>query len=77
MCYWILPISGGPITHTTIQEISKIELESEEVCRLLNAFDLEVNDKLGAPIDNDIYNSANSFRLYQEDEDPNCLEDEQ
>ncbi len=77
MCYWILPISGVPIARTTIQEISKIELESEEVCRLLNAYDLEVNDKLGAPIDNDIYNSANSFRLYREDEDSSYLEDEQ
>jgi len=61
MCYWILPL--------------KIELELEEVCHLLNDFDMEVNDKLGVPIDNNIYNSVNSFRLYQEDEDPNYLED--
>jgi hypothetical protein len=75
MCYWILPISGVPIPCTTIQEILKIELELEEVCHLLNDFDMEVNDKLGVPIDNNIYNSVNSFRLYQEDEDPNYLED--
>jgi hypothetical protein len=46
MCYWILPITDTPIAHTTIQAISKIELESEEVCHALNAYGQEISNQI-------------------------------
>ncbi|MGH3053527.1 MAG: hypothetical protein ACRDL7_00940, partial [Gaiellaceae bacterium] len=47
MCYWILPISGIPISRTTVQVVSEQELLTDEVTVQLSTFDKQVQEKLG------------------------------
>jgi len=65
MCYWVLPITGIPIARTTIQEVTKEELNSSEVKRLVEVYDKEIEEKFRSNTDSNI----TSFQLYREDED--------
>jgi len=65
MCYWVLPITGIPIARTTIQEVTKEELNSSEVKRLMEVYDKEIEEKFRPNTDSNI----TSFQLYREDED--------
>jgi hypothetical protein len=56
-------MSGVPIAHMTVQTISKLELESEDIINMLAIYDKEISEKLT------VHNEANDFRLYREDED--------
>jgi len=47
MCYWILPPSGIPIARTTIQAVTKEELNTTEVKEQLQEFDASISIKLG------------------------------
>ena len=47
MCYWILPPSGIPIVRTTIQAVTKEELNTTEVKEQLQEFDASISLKLG------------------------------
>jgi hypothetical protein len=67
----MLPISGIPIARTTIQAISKLELESEDVINMLTIYERELKEELTTN------NEANDFMLYREDEDPKQMDDEQ
>jgi len=64
MCYWVLPITGIPIARTTIQEVTKEELNSSEVKRLVEVYDKEIEEKFRSNTDSII----TSFQLYREDE---------
>ena len=64
MCYWVLPITGIPIAGTTIQEVTKEELNSSEVKRLMEVYDKEIEEKCPNTDSN-----ITSFQLYREDED--------
>jgi len=47
MCYWILPSSGIPTARTTIQAVTKDELQVDKVKSILAAYNLAIEDKLG------------------------------
>jgi len=46
MCYWILPASGVPIARSTVQPISKVDRDSEEVKMELKELDAAITSKL-------------------------------
>ena len=50
MCYWILPESGIPIAHTTVQVLSAEEMSTDIVCNDLIQFDKAITGKLGDSI---------------------------
>jgi hypothetical protein len=63
MCFWILPISGVPIARTTIQAISKEELTSVEVQRIITSYERAIEETLGVNMDDSL-----TFQLYRENE---------
>jgi len=65
LCFWVLPLSGTPIARTTIQAITKEDLEISILKDKLNEFDQSIEQKFyeGGPVISD-------FSLYREDEEP-------
>jgi hypothetical protein len=49
MCYYILPSSGIPIVHSTIQPITKEEQMTDTVKQELVSLDEAIQNKLGKP----------------------------
>jgi hypothetical protein len=72
MCYWLLPASGVPIARTSIQAITKAELQTASTIQLIQTYDQTIQDKL-----QNLTNDANPMilSLYREDEDPEEEED--
>ncbi len=52
MCYWLLPQSGFPITRTTVQPLSEIELQTIDIKEQLKAYDAILGDKIAVLDDN-------------------------
>jgi hypothetical protein len=48
MCYWILPASGIPISHSTVTKISLEEHLQDAVCQVL----IQMQEKLNTNIQN-------------------------
>ncbi len=74
MCYWLLPESGVPIARTSIQAISKDELNTDSIKTKLKQYDEKIEEKLIHLTTNTPHNPA-IYTFYQEDEDPNEVED--
>jgi hypothetical protein len=66
MCYWLLPVSGVPIAHTTIQALSSEELENDET----------KSQSIEEKFSHDPLNPQNLL-LYREDQDDDLLDDVQ
>jgi len=62
MCYWVLPASGIPLARTTIQKLSKDELETGSVKSALSILRSSIEEKFNSP---DI--QLLTFQLYRED----------
>jgi hypothetical protein len=46
-CYYILPFSGEPIVHSTVQKVTKDECKSSDFKEKLQAYDFSIDTKLG------------------------------
>ncbi len=46
LCFWILPKSGLPIARTTIQAISKADLQTDSIKAMLEEYDQAIEQKL-------------------------------
>ena len=68
LCFWVLPSSGIPIARTTIQAITKEELNTDVVRAQLKSFDEEIALKLGPAHTDDDTVPAN-LCLYREDDE--------
>jgi hypothetical protein len=64
MCYWLLPQSGIPITRTTVQPLSTIELQTDDIKEQLRTFDATLGDKIAILVEN----PNMRMQLYREDE---------
>ena len=49
LCYWILPVSGIPIYHTTVRPIPHAEMRSPDFIKRAEAFDKAIIETLGDP----------------------------
>jgi hypothetical protein len=62
MCFWLLPITGAPIAHMTIQALSLEELENDEIKSQLSSYDIIIGDKLSHDLEAPL-----AFSFYRED----------
>jgi hypothetical protein len=53
MCYWLLPISGIPIVHSTVQSLSGEQKPQPDVLQELSELNAAILDKIGTPSDKD------------------------
>lgn len=70
MCYWLLPKSGVPIAHTTIQAITEDELSGQTVKQQLIDYDEVIKEKLQV-----INDTLSYIQLYRKDCDTDLIED--
>jgi hypothetical protein len=73
MCYWILPSSGIPIARSTIQSISRDELQTDAVKAALREYDAEIAIKLGESDDTAL---PKDLHIYLEDEEDDQIDNE-
>jgi len=71
LCFWILPKSGVPIARTTIQAISKADLQTDSIKAMLEEYDQAIEQKLIEE------GNISDFTLYREDERPYDLEEDE
>ena len=73
MCYWILTNTGQVVAHTTVQHITKLEIQQEGIMNQIRAFHQELDSKIGDDqyIDKDL-----DFSTFMNDDvpDPDCTD---
>jgi hypothetical protein len=52
MCFWVLTENANAISHTSVQAMSKDELNTDAIKSLLQTFDHTINDKIGDHLTN-------------------------
>jgi len=76
MSYWILPRSGIPISVTTVQRITNLELQTDPVIRACDDFTQHVSQRLDAPTAAIGYPNVREERILDSTaEDPEFLKD--
>lgn len=66
MCYWLLSENASPIVRSTVQLVTKDQLQTTEVQQQLKELDLKIHEKCGEP--------SNESSLHKYDLDDNADE---
>jgi hypothetical protein len=78
MSYWILPISGIPISCTTVQRITELEKTTDDVKERMQEFNKGIQEKMEAPsarIEKAHWEHHSSQVIDLEGEDPEFIEE--
>lgn len=46
MCYWIIPVSGTPISRTTVQHVTLEDMRNPEIKKQIDEFDRKLNERM-------------------------------
>eukprot|EP00970_Alexandrium_tamarense_P000826 scaffold95_cov108-Alexandrium_tamarense.AAC.11 len=65
MCYWIMPVSGQMISETTVQHVTRFDLENAEIAAAVEEF----NSALTARLDDTNFRISNHHGVYIDDSD--------
>ena len=46
LCYWVLPDTGIPMARTTVQHVTELELQTDEIKAKVTSFDVKLRERL-------------------------------
>ena len=46
LCYWVLPETGVPMARTTVQHVTELDLQMDEIKEKVNAFESKLRERL-------------------------------
>ena len=67
MCYWILTSKGQVVARTTVQYITKLEIQQEGIMNQIRAFRQELDSKIG---DNQYIDNDSDFNTFLNEDVP-------